>query len=179
MWACSAPPASRFPRSVLRDTNLAPKSRDELRRKLARKNRHNLATIALVLLVRWVELYVLVMLAMVVTDIYRLFGAEALVAPLVGLMLFTMAYSIFVERAAAGFRPLRPQYCSIYDPYFWWHERYWKFALSPFDGLFAGTPFKTTYRGARRADRQVGVRRRVSLMSGENPRHDRRSLHAQ
>ena len=141
-------PSFEIPRSVLRDTNLAPKSLVELHRKRARKNRHNLATIALVLLLRWLGVYVFVMLAMVVTDIYRLFGAEPLVVPLIGLMLFGLAYSIFLERAAAGFRPLQPQYCSIYDPYFWWHERYWKFALSPFDGLFAGTPFKTAYSRA-------------------------------
>ncbi len=135
-------PSFEIPRSVLRDTNLAPKSRDELRRKLARKNKHNLATIALVLLVQWVNLYVLTMLAMVVTDIYRLFGGVALAAPLVVSLLFTMAYTTFVERAAGGFRPLRPRYCSIYDPYFWWHERYWKFAVSPFDRMLVGTPFK-------------------------------------
>jgi non-ribosomal peptide synthetase-like protein len=136
-------PSFEIPRSVLRDTDVAPKSPEELRRKLTRKNRHNRATIVLVLLARWVGAFVLLMLAMVVPDIYRAFGAEALVVPLVGLTLFALAYSTVLERAAAGFRPLRPQYCSIYDPYFWWHERYWKFALSPFDGLFAGTPFKT------------------------------------
>ena len=141
-------PSFEIPRSVLRDTNVAPKSPEELRRKLARKTRHNFATIGLVLLLRWLGVFVFVMLAMIVTDIYRLFGAEGLVAPLVGLALFGLAYSIFLERAAAGFRPLQPQYCSIYDPYFWWHERYWKFALSPFDGLFAGTPFKTAYSRA-------------------------------
>jgi serine acetyltransferase len=38
-----------------------------------------------------------------------------------------------------GFRHLKPQYCSIYDPYFWRHERLWKLlALAPLNG----TPFK-------------------------------------
>ena len=40
------------------------------------------------------------------------------------------------------FRSLRPQYCSIYDPYFWWHERYWKL-MAPLIGMLNGTPFKS------------------------------------
>ncbi|MGW2107966.1 ABC transporter permease, partial [Streptomyces sp. NPDC001948] len=29
-------------------------------------------------------------------------------------------------RGIAAFRRLQPQVCSIYEPYFWWHERLWK-----------------------------------------------------
>ena len=39
------------------------------------------------------------------------------------------------------FRDLRPQYCSIYDPYFWSHERYWKLSWQPL--ILDGTPFKS------------------------------------
>jgi non-ribosomal peptide synthetase-like protein len=39
------------------------------------------------------------------------------------------------------FRSLWPRYCSIYEPYFWWHERYWKL-MAPLLGTFDGTPFK-------------------------------------
>jgi non-ribosomal peptide synthetase-like protein len=31
-------------------------------------------------------------------------------------------------------------YCSIYEPYFWWHERYWKLSVQP--SILDGTPFK-------------------------------------
>jgi non-ribosomal peptide synthetase-like protein len=31
---------------------------------------------------------------------------------------------------------------SIYDPYFWWHERHWKLSDSPIVSRFGGTPFK-------------------------------------
>ena len=78
-------------------------------------------------------LFVLTMLAMIVTDLYRASGSQRSCCVLVVFLLFTMAYFIFVERASTGFRRLRPQYCSIYDPYFWWHERFWKLSLSPFD----------------------------------------------
>ena len=43
---------------------------------------------------------------------------------------------------ACGFKPLQPQVVSIYDPYFWFHERHWKFCESPLQSLFKGTPFK-------------------------------------
>jgi non-ribosomal peptide synthetase-like protein len=42
---------------------------------------------------------------------------------------------------ATGFRPLRPQFCSINDSYFWWHERYWKLSTQP--AVLNGTPFKS------------------------------------
>ena len=145
-------PSFEIPRSVLRDTSLDVRSADELRRKLAAKNRHNLRTLALALLVRWMHLFVLTMLAMVVTDLYRRFGVGALVVEFIALTLFTLTYFIFVERAATGFRPLRPQYCSIYDPYFWWHERFWKLAVQRLDRAFVGTPFKNV------VSRLLGVR---------------------
>jgi non-ribosomal peptide synthetase-like protein len=55
------------------------------------------------------------------------------------LLLVTIAFSVLLERAATGFRALTPRFCSIYDSYFWKHERFWKmFAPNPFNG----TPFK-------------------------------------
>jgi non-ribosomal peptide synthetase-like protein len=53
---------------------------------------------------------------------------------------FTAGYYVLVERLVGGFRPLEPKLCSIYDPYFWWHERYWKMLMNP--KIFNGTPFK-------------------------------------
>ena len=66
--------------------------------------------------------------------------------------MFTATYFVLVERAAARFRGLRPRYCSIYDRYFWWHERYWKLVIPPFDRMLAGTPFKNL------VSRLLGVR---------------------
>ena len=37
---------------------------------------------------------------------------------------------------------LVPTFCSIYDVYFWEHERFWKFIGGRALGLFSGTPFK-------------------------------------
>ena len=41
-----------------------------------------------------------------------------------------------------GFRRLQPQFCSIYEPYFWWHERFWKLSAVSYLAMFNGTPFK-------------------------------------
>jgi non-ribosomal peptide synthetase-like protein len=38
---------------------------------------------------------------------------------------------------------LRPQGCSIYDPAFWRHERYWKLSIGTFVSAFNGTPLKS------------------------------------
>jgi len=145
-------PSFEIPRSVLRDTSVDVNSPEELRHRLAGKNKHNLLTFVLALGLRWMHLYALTMLAMLVADLYRRFGVGALAVELLVAMLVTLALFTFVERAATGFRPLRPQYCSIYDRGFWSHERFWKLALPPFDRLLAGTPFKNVM------SRLLGVR---------------------
>ena len=53
-----------------------------------------------------------------------------------------MAFFIVLEGAILGFKRLKPQLASIYDPYFWWHERYWKLNAFPILAMFAGTPFR-------------------------------------
>ena len=91
---------------------------------------------------RWVHAFVITLFAMAAWELYR--GNQVLV--LAGLtaatLLFTLGYFILVERALMRFGSLRPQYCSIYDPYFWWHERYWKL-LAPLLGMANGTPYKS------------------------------------
>jgi non-ribosomal peptide synthetase-like protein len=52
-------------------------------------------------------------------------------------------YYALVERCLEGFRPLQPTICSIYDPYFWLHERLWKVPALDYLHAFDGTPFKT------------------------------------
>src|SRR3954462_6286824 len=135
-------PSVEISRSVQRARALDPAGRGELRRLLKAKNRYNLRTMALALLVRWLHFFAVTVLAMVAADVYRQVGAVAIAADIFLTTLFTMAYFVFVERAIVRFRRLRPQYCSIYDPYFWWHERFWKLVIPPFDRVLVGTPFK-------------------------------------
>ena len=70
----------------------------------------------------------------------------ALVAALASLFAIAMRIGSYIafDRLSTSFQALKPQECSIYDPYFWFHERYWKMMttaalLKPLDG----TPFKS------------------------------------
>ncbi|HYP44692.1 MAG TPA: Pls/PosA family non-ribosomal peptide synthetase [Propionibacteriaceae bacterium] len=135
-------PSFEIPRSVLRDTSLEVTDRGEFRRLLSAKNRSNVGTIGLALLMRWGHLVGLMLLLLLAADLYRQLGPLALVAELLISLLFTMGYFVLVERAARGFRSLEPRSCSIYDPQFWWHERYWKLSAPQFDRTLVGTPYK-------------------------------------
>jgi non-ribosomal peptide synthetase-like protein len=134
-------PSFEIPRSVQRDSRFDHLKRgDELRRRLAAKNKHNLRTIGLSLLVRWIYLFGVTLLTMCSADLYDSFGASVITLAGVLTLLFSVVYPVLVERAVAAFQGLRPQYCSIYEPYFWWHERYWKLSAGP--KILNGTPFK-------------------------------------
>ncbi len=135
-------PSFEIPRSVRRDLSLEVVDADERRRLLQAKNRHNLVTIALAMLVRWVHLFALTLLALVTVDLYRRYALLATTGEVFVSLLFTVSYFVLVERLGNGFRPLRPQSCSIYDRTFWRHERYWKMAMPHADAMLIGTPFK-------------------------------------
>ena len=145
-------PSFPIPRTVDRDGQLGPRSAATLRRRLRAKNRYNRRTIALALLVRWLYVLGLTLLGMSAADFYQMIGVGAVAAELGLATLFTAAYFVLVERAAVRFRALRPRFCSIYHPYFWWHERFWKLIIPPFDRMLAGTPFKNL------VSRLLGVR---------------------
>jgi non-ribosomal peptide synthetase-like protein len=59
------------------------------------------------------------------------------------MLVFTVGYFVAVERAVTGFRALKPRFCSIYQPLFWRHERYWKVPSIAYIQMFSGTPFKS------------------------------------
>jgi non-ribosomal peptide synthetase-like protein len=93
----------------------------------------------LFLTVRWTQFYVGVVLLVAAADLHYLLGAGGVAAALIGTMVFTVVFTTVVERAVFGFRDLEPRFVSIYDPYFWRHERLWKLGATP---AFSGTPFK-------------------------------------
>jgi non-ribosomal peptide synthetase-like protein len=59
------------------------------------------------------------------------------------MLAFTVGYFALVERAVTRFRPMRPRFCSIYEPPFWRHERFWKVPSIAYIQMFSGTPFKS------------------------------------
>jgi non-ribosomal peptide synthetase-like protein len=145
-------PCFEIPRSVTDDPRFDHlKTGEELARRLAAKNRHNLVTMALFLAIRWLHLMVMTWLVMAIGVLYQGEGVAVAVALVVAMQVFSLVYFVLVERGLMRFRSLESQFCSIYDPYFWWHERYWKL-LAPHLGVFNGTPFKSVVW------RWVGVR---------------------
>jgi non-ribosomal peptide synthetase-like protein len=135
-------PCFEIPRSATADDRFDHlRTGEEFRKRLRAKNRHNIGTIGLFLAVRWVHLYIVTLFAMAAWDLYSGNPVLVLTGLTVATLLFTLAYFITIERAMLRFRSLRPRYCSIYDPYFWWHERYWKL-MAPLVGIFDGTSFK-------------------------------------
>jgi non-ribosomal peptide synthetase-like protein len=74
---------------------------------------------------------------------YDRFGVFALFAATVAATGCMIAFHLLLERASLSFRRLEPKLASIYDPYFWFHERHWKLSESPITAMFPGTPFRT------------------------------------
>jgi non-ribosomal peptide synthetase-like protein len=135
-------PPFEIPRSVHRDHKFDHlRTGDEFRRRLAAKNRHNLVTIGIFLLIRWCHFYLVTVLALLTAVLYGRIGAPATAADLIVTVVVSIGYFVFVERASVAFRALSPQFCSIYDPYYWGHERFWKLNAGGL-GLLNGTPFK-------------------------------------
>jgi non-ribosomal peptide synthetase-like protein len=136
-------PSFEIPRTVERDSSFDHLATgDELRRRLAAKNRHNATTMVLHLLVRWLHFFGIALLAGVAVDLYAALGAPVVALEIALALLFSIGYFVLVERVVTGFRALRPLFCSIYDPRFWRHERYWKVPEVAHLGALNGTPFK-------------------------------------
>ncbi|QIJ60788.1 Pls/PosA family non-ribosomal peptide synthetase [Streptomyces sp. JB150] len=136
-------PSFEIPRSVERDARFDHlRTGDALRRGLAAKNRYNLRSMALMLLVRWTHLFALTLLALVCADLYGAAGHVVIAAYLPLALAFTTGYFVLVERCVTSFRELRPQLCSIYDRAFWLQERLWK-VPALYLNVFNGTPFKS------------------------------------
>ena len=146
-------PPFEIPRTVSRDTAWGHlHSGLDLHQRLRGKDRYNRRTIGVALLVRWGALFGITLLTVALADVLVPLGPVAVGIHLLVSLVFTMLYTVVVERLATLGRPLRPRLCSVYDPYFWWHERYWKLVVSGWEIMLAGTPFKNL------VSRALGVR---------------------
>jgi non-ribosomal peptide synthetase-like protein len=140
-------PSFEIPRTVERDQAVE-LDEDEQRRRLRAKNWHNLRTIGIFLFVRWLHVFLVTAFALAAFDSYGGFAQLEMGLLLAVSFLITPVYFVLVERLIRGFRLLQPQYCSIYDPYFWRHERLWKVPAELYVRMFDGTPFKNVvWRG--------------------------------
>ncbi|WP_225826964.1 Pls/PosA family non-ribosomal peptide synthetase [Streptomyces naphthomycinicus] len=135
-------PCFEIPRSVERDARFDHlRQGDELRRRLAAKNRYNLRSMTGMLFVRWLHVFLLTLLALTSVDLYGVVGHVVIAMYLALTLMFSTAYYVLVERCLTSFGRLRPQLCSIYDRTFWRQERLWKVPVE-YLNVFNGTPFK-------------------------------------
>ena len=134
-------PCFEIPRTVARDTEFDHlKEPGALRRLLRRKNRHNATSMLLFMAVRWFQTFIAVTSVFASADLYYLLGIYGVVGGIVATVVFNVLFAVLVERLVMGFRGLQARFVSIYDPYFWRHERLWKLGYT--NALFNGTPFK-------------------------------------
>ena len=116
------------------------KTPEELPKRLAAKLRHNIRSMAVLLLFRFTGFFAWMLLITISAGFYQRFGTLALTVGIIASALFSILLAAFAERAVLGFHRLVPRYVSLYDPRFWRHERLWKVLAAP---AFAGTPFRT------------------------------------
>lgn len=136
-------PSFEIPRSVKRDLQFERlKAPGVFERRLAAKNRSNLLTIALYLASRWLLSLIGWTIAAATFDAHGVVGSFAIAGALLLMTTVTAVYFVALERIGLGFGRLEPKFCSIYDPYYWGHERYWKLNDTTFIRAFDGTPFK-------------------------------------
>ena len=137
-------PCFEIPRSVLRDQQIGSRyTGAERRRRLAAKTRHNVVTMGLSQLVRFLFVWGVVVIALTGPGGTGRWGVAGTVATILLDFAFLVAFWVLVDRAVTGFRGLQPRSCSIYDVNFWRHERYWKVPSDLFVQMFNGTPFKS------------------------------------
>ncbi|MGI5128496.1 Pls/PosA family non-ribosomal peptide synthetase [Pseudonocardia sp. CA-107938] len=134
-------PSFVIPRGVDRDARLA-LGPEQRRRGVAVKARHNLLSIALMLLSRWVYLTLFVLLFRVALDLHPTFGPAAIAVLGAAELVLTFGYFILLDAAVRWMAAHEPQGVSIYDRTFWRHERYWKVAEDSYFTLLNGTPLK-------------------------------------
>jgi non-ribosomal peptide synthetase-like protein len=136
-------PSFEIPRIVDRDKNISTSlSAEQRRQRVQMKNSHNLATAVGFLTVNWLFFFVTLLVLHVSVLMYPDYGVLSLFVAGAFVTAAAIAFYAFIERASLGFRRLEPTIASIYDPYFWSHERHWKLSDTPIVSLFRGTPFK-------------------------------------
>jgi non-ribosomal peptide synthetase-like protein len=136
-------PPFEIPRSVERDSRLDHlRTGEALRRGLAAKNRYNIRTIGIFLFARWLGVFLVALLGLAAFELNGAYANVPMAALFALSLLISALYYALVERCVAGFRPLQPTICSIYDPQFWLDERLWKVPALEYLHAFNGTPFK-------------------------------------
>jgi len=136
-------PSFEIPRMVERDRGMNAAIDEATRRaRLRQKNVHNFITASLWLVTRFASFFAAVVLWCAALGYYDSYGVFALFVATVAITSASIVFFVLLERASLRFKRLTPKIVTIYDPYFWSHERHWKLSESPITRLFSGTPFR-------------------------------------
>ena len=137
-------PAFEIPRAAARDVELAGRlTAAERETRLAEKTRHNIVT-GLAMLGMSFALDFLALYALTLTaELYGWRNVWAMASAMAFIAVASLALHIVVERAAYGFRRMKPLVATSYDRAFWEIERFWKLSgAGSHASFFAGTPFR-------------------------------------
>lgn len=136
-------PAFEIPRAAARDLEiLSAIGADERARRLRRKTRLNVASIAGLLASRWLVVFLIAYVFGWTAAVYGVNDAPAMIVAAGAAVALTIGVFILIERASLGFGSLKPEIATVYDPAFWRVERHWKLSDSPLAAAFAGTPMR-------------------------------------
>lgn len=136
-------PAFEIPRSTELDKeNLPVENPETIRAHIERKNRYNLATLVATFTAHWFASFIAVFVMFISVLYYDSYGISSILAGTFAVMAFGIAFFTLMERASLGFDGLQARNVTMYDPYFLFHERHWKFCGHPLNSLFHGTPFR-------------------------------------
>ncbi|CAA6827728.1 MAG: FIG00793273: hypothetical protein [uncultured Thiotrichaceae bacterium] len=137
-------PSFEIPRAVDQDKDLITQIDEQTRlRKLKQKNLHNTVTALAFLTGAWGGLYIILLATYLNFSFLAEYGILSVAVYALLFPALVTAYYVLLERGSLGFKGLKPRHVSIYDYYFWTHERYWKFTAHPLDYMYRGTPMKT------------------------------------
>ena len=135
-------PCFEIPRCVDRDKKVAALSKAKREKGLRRKNDYNRQSMDYCILSSWAYLFVLLFVSYATLVYDPELGNLSLLSCAGFMFFFTVGYWIFVERLSLRFGKLEARTVNLYDPYYFYHERHWKFCANKITQIFAGTPLK-------------------------------------
>jgi len=135
-------PAFEIPRTVQRDRYEGSDDPAYLEQGLKRKTRRNLITIFCVLLVEALYTCIEALVVYYTVWYYLEYGMVSFIVSPILFGLFTLAYFILHAQWSLTGKRMEPSSLSIYEPYFWKVEHYWKRNEEKLLEGFGGTPYK-------------------------------------
>lgn len=136
-------PPFEIPRETYNDEDMTPEELEAQRlAQLPGKDKSNIWTLGTYLFVRWFIGFQALLVTYVVFVGYASFGISSFIVGTVFSFFYGIGFLILIERMTLRFKKLEPKNCTIYDPYFWQVEHFWKHCENGLISLFKGTPFK-------------------------------------